>query len=342
MLLVAGRALAGESVSEYPTAYLSTQVLAMSTKARQPGAIGRVWQTGVKFCRVIARAWHHYGFSGSPLMAAAIAFYSVICLGPLGILLSGVLKLIFGEGTNTYEWIRETVTEFGEPIAGQIMTQVDGLLASPDPFYASAVSIAMVIWAGLKLFETVERSLTEIWPGKILRGFLGRKLISLAMMGVAGVLLGAFVVANAFFARLHGLLAQFPEIDADAIIQAQPRIMILLGFVLSLLAFSLLYKFMPVQKVPKRAAMAGAVCAAVLWQAASPVFIHLMSRAAHNNAIYGGLAGVVLFALWAFLGAQVLLFGAHFASAWQHTFLSEPPLTEAEAAEEAGVKAPAD
>jgi len=311
------------------------QAVGMSDTATRQGLFARGWRTCVGFGTVVYRAWRAYGLSGSPLMAAAIAFYSVVCLGPLGILLSGVLKLIFGEGTNTYEWIDATVKEFGEPIAGQIMTQVDGLLASPDQFYASAVSIAMVIWAGLHLFETVERSLTQIWPGTILRGFLGRKLISLGMMSVAGLLLGAFVVANAFFARLHGLLSQFPEIDADAVIQAQPRIMILLGFLLSLFAFSLLYKYMPVQKVPKRAALAGAICAAVLWQAASPIFIYSMSRAAHNNAIYGGLAGVVLFALWTFLGAQVLLFGGHFAAAWQAVFLSEPPLTEAEATTEA-------
>jgi membrane protein len=303
--------------------------------ANRPGVfgfIGRGWQNCSNFCRAVLRAWRNYGVSGSPLMAAAIAFYSVVCIGPLGILLSGILKLIFGEGTDTYDWIQGMVTEYGEPVAGEIMSQVDGLLASPDQFYASAFSIAAVIWAGMHLFETVERSLTQIWPGTILRGFIGRKLISLGMMGVAGALLTAFMVANAFFARLHGVLSQFPEIDADAIIQAQPRIMILLGFVLSLLAFSLLYKFMPVQPVPKRAAFAGAVCAAVLWQAASPIFTYFMSRAAHNNAIYGGLAGVVLFALWAFLGAQVLLFGAHFAAAWQEIFLAEPPMTEEEVA----------
>ena len=212
-----------------------------------------------------------------------------------------------------------------EPIAGQIMTQVDGLLASPDQFYASAVSIAMVIWRTASVRDRRAQPDTDL-AGDDTAAFWAQ-LISLGMMSVAGLLLGAFVVANAFFARLHGLLAQFPEIDADAVIQAQPRIMILLGFLLSLFAFSLLYKFMPVQKVPKRAALAGAICAAVLWQAASPIFIYSMSRAAHNNAIYGGLAGVVLFALWA-SGAQVLFEALRGGVA--EVFLSEPPLTEAE------------
>ncbi len=256
-------------------------------------------------------------------MAAAIAFYSVICLGPLGILLSAVLEVLFGKGT--YAWVEGALNQFDTTAVEQVMPQVKGLLQGPDLFVSGPLSALVLIWAGLRLFETVERSLTEIWPGKILRGILGRKLISLAMMAVAGALLTLFVLANAFFARLHGLLQQaelrFPEIDAQMVMQAQPDIMVVLGFLLSLLAFSLLYKYMPVQRVPKRAALAGALCAAVLWQAASGIFTYLLRLPTYNNAMYGGLAGVVVFSMWTFLGAQVLLFGAHFAAAFNEIVL---------------------
>ena len=281
----------------------------------------RVWDNLTGLWRVIVTAYQRYGFSGSPLMAAAIAFYSVICLGPLGILLSAALQAMFGEGSNTYQWMQSALQQFGDIAAQQVMSEVDSLLVRPDTYVTNALSVLVVVWAGLRLFETLERSLTEIWPGKILRHFITRKLVSLAMMGFAGVLLTMFVLANAFFARLYGLLQQFPEIDTDAIMQAQPDIMDVLGFFLALLAFSVLYKYMPVQRVPKRAAFAGALCAAVLWQAASPIFTYFISHAAHSNAIYGGLAGVVVFSMWAFLGAQVLLFGAHFAAAFSEVFL---------------------
>lgn len=297
----------------------------MSQANQRQCPVRGVWGVIVRFFRTVGTAYRRFGHTGSPLMAAAIAFYSVVCLGPLGILLSVALQTIFGKGSNTYTWVRSAVAEFGDVPAQQVMNQVDGLLARPDLFTSSALGVLALVWAGLRLFETVERSLTEVWPGKILRGFFGRKLISLLMMAVAGVLLTMFVVANAFYARLHGLLQQlhqqFPEIDPNIVAQAQPRVMVVFGFLLALLAFSLMYKYMPVRPVPKRAALAGAVCAAALWQAASPVFLYFISRSAHNNAMYGGLAGVVVFSMWAFLGAQVLLFGAHFAAAWQDVFL---------------------
>ena len=282
-----------------------------------------VWRSTKLLGRTIWTAYNRFGHTGTPLMAAAIAFYAIICLGPIGILMSALLQILFGEGSNTYQWLTDTVAEYGDVAAQQVMSQVDGLLAQPDLFTTSALSVVALVWASLRLFETIERSMTQIWPGTILRGFLGRKLVALVMMGLAGTLLTGFVIANAFFARLHGVLRQFPEIDADAVMQAQPRIMSIVGLLLALVAFNLLYRHMPVQKVPRRAALAGAVCAAVLWQAASRVFLYFISHSAHNNAIYGGLAGVVVFSLWAFLGGQILLFGAHFAAAFQEMFLGE-------------------
>ncbi len=282
-----------------------------------------IWRNIVLVLRAVVTAFRRHGKSGSPLMAAAIAFYSVICLGPLGILLSAVLEWIFGKGT--YAWVESALNQFDTTAVEQVMAQVKGLLEGPDLFISGPLSALVLIWAGLRLFETVERSLTEIWPGKILRGIVGRKLMSLAMMAVAGALLTLFVLANAFFARLHGLLQEaalrFPEVDADKVMQAQPNIMVVLGFLLSLLAFSLLYKYMPVQRVPKRAALAGALCAAILWQAASGIFTYFLRLPTYNNAMYGGLAGVVVFSMWAFLGAQMLLFGAHFAAAFNEIVL---------------------
>lgn len=260
-------------------------------------------------------------------MAGAIAFYSIVCLGPLGILLSAVLQALYGKGT--YQWIENAVNQFDAIAAEQALVQVKGLLETPDLLITGPASIVALVWAGLRLFETVERSLTQIWPGTVLRNVFGRKLMSLLMMGVGGGLLTLFVLANAFFARLHGVLVriaeEFPDarFDVQKIMEAQPDIMGVLGFLLALLAFSLLYKYMPVKRVPKRAAFAGAVCATVLWVAASQIFTYFLRAPSANNAMYGGLAGVVVFSMWAFLGAQVMLFGAHFAAAWQDVFLGQ-------------------
>ncbi len=289
--------------------------------------------------RLIAGLWYRvlrvtylsFGFGGSYVLAAAIAFYSLVCLGPLGILMAGALEAIFGPGSGAYQRLQSAVHELGGPAADQIMKEVSGLFTNPNPHLTSALSIALLVWSGLRLFETVERSLTGIWPGRRLRGFLTRKLMALAMMLVAGVLMAGFVLVNASLAVARAALLRLPQVDPAALGALRFPTLLLLHILLSIVAFTLIYKFVPVQKVSLRVAWRGGICAALLWQAASPIFLYTLTSSQQQSLIYGGLAGVVVFCLWALLGAWILLFGAHFSAAYDHVIARRRPREEDDA-----------
>jgi len=298
---------------------------------QEPGERQRRWPDAVGvWWRMLRVAYLRFGFGAGYIFAAAIALYSVVCLAPLGILLAAGLQAIAGSGSTAHRWLQQAAHQLGGQAAEQIMTQVDGLLANPGVNIAGPVSVVVLMWSGLRLFDTVERSLTDVWPGRILRGYFRRKLMSLAMMFVAGLLLASFVLMEVFSALARSWLQQFPQIDPAAVDMLRPPLLLVAQFVFSVIAFTLVYKFVPVQRVPGRVAVRGGVCAAILWHAASPVFIHLITvtRSEHYSAIYGGLAGVVVFSLWALLSAWVLLLGAHFAAAYDHVFVRRRPQSE--------------
>jgi membrane protein len=278
--------------------------------------------------RVVIISYLGFGLGGSYVLAAAIAFYSIVCMGPLGILISVGLQAIFGSQTATYYWLTAAAHEMGGEASDQIITQVNGLLANPDAHIAGIVSVFTLIWAALRLFEIVERSLTGVWPGRVLRGFFRRKLVALVMMLAMGLLLASFVLANFFLATARVWVSHFAEIDPALIALLRPRFMTLIQFVLTTLTFTLVYKFVPVQPVRTGVALRGGLCGALIWHAGSPVLIYMFTRSAEHSAIYGGLAGVVLFSLWAFLGAWALLFGAHFAAAYDHVIVQRRPREE--------------
>jgi len=278
--------------------------------------------------RVLRITYLRFGFSVSVLMAAAIAFFSLICLAPLGILLAAVLQMVLGPGSDVYVRIQEAVNGLGPETAGRIMPQVDMLLHNPQAHVASVVSVLTLIWAGSRLFEILERALTDIWPGRVLRSYLGRKLVALGMMLVAGVLLGGFVLLMAGLAGAHSWLNQHPEIDRTVLRVLRPRFLPAYQFLFAYVSFALLYKFMPVQRVPNRAALWGAGVAALLWQIASGLFTWVIRHSQYQSSLYGGLAGIVVFCLWTFLGAQMLLIGGHFAVAYEHVFRERHPREE--------------
>lgn len=285
------------------------------------------WLKGLapRWFRVIRVTWLRRGRSVSNIMAAAIGFYTLICIGPLGLLMAWALQLLMGQGSRSYEWLRYTVNRMAGETAGAIMGQIDALITNPNSHIAGIFSVLVLIWAGLRLFEALEISLTEIWPGQEERSVLGRKLIALASLVAAGGLFIVAILLTAFVPTVIRWLNSIPMVDADRIIFLQPGMRVLIELAVAFAGFFLLFKFIPAQQVPTRVAAVGAVFTAAAWRAVTPIFTLTVARSAEQSAVYGGLAGVVMFLTWAFFGAHVLLLGAHLAAAYEHVVCLERP-----------------
>jgi membrane protein len=282
--------------------------------------------------RVLRLGYLRFGFSVATLMAAAVAFYSLLCLGPLGLLMAALLQAVFGQGGESYRWLQMVVRELGGQAAAQLMPQLNASLTNPSTYVASLIGLALLIWAGLQLFVVIERSLTEAWPGKLLRGYFGRKLVALSAMGAGGLLLCGVVLLNFMRITLEQRLRQIPGVAHTTVFFfVSPSLSFLIEFAASLVAFTLLYKFMPVPRIATRVAVAGGLFAAVAWHLVSPAFTYSLAWSARSQAMYGGLAQVMTFLLWAFLGARILIAGAHFAAAYEHVFYNHRPASDDEA-----------
>ena len=82
----------------------------------------------------------------------------------------------------------------------------------------------------------------------------------------------------------------------------------------ALLAFWLIYKFLPNRAVGNRAAAAGAITATVGLVVSRPIFTMFISNSERNKSLYGSLLSVVVFALWMYVVAQLVLWGSHVAA----------------------------
>ncbi|MBD3292887.1 MAG: hypothetical protein GF393_08195 [Armatimonadia bacterium] len=278
-----------------------------------------------RWYRVIRVTWLRRGRSVSNIMAAAIGFYALICIGPLGLLIAWALQFFMGQGSRGYEWLRYTVNRMAGETAGAIMGQIDALITNPNSHIAGIFSFLVLIWAGLRLFEALEISLTEIWPGPDERSVIGRKLIALASLVAAGGLFIIAILLTAFVPTVTRWLSRLPMVDVEGILLLQPGMRVVIEVGVAFAAFFLLFKFIPAQTVTTRVAAIGAIVTAVAWRAVTPIFTLTVARSAEQSAIYGGLAGVVMFLTWAFFGAHVLLLGAHLAAAYEHVCVLERP-----------------
>jgi membrane protein len=89
----------------------------------------------------------------------------------------------------------------------------------------------------------------------------------------------------------------------------------LLTFLLGVAGFTLLYVAVPNCKVPLRAALAGGVVAATLFEAGKLAFSVFISRFSSYTLVYGAFAAFPAFLLWIYLGWSIILLGVEVSRA---------------------------
>jgi membrane protein len=136
------------------------------------------------------------------------------------------------------------------------------------------------------------------------------------MLSMAGLL---FVVALLLVSAYHvvgaswfaGVLASSPGLGvlrSVAVSNATTLILILMvGFV---------YYYVPNARVRFRDVWIGAVFTGLLWKGAFEGFTWVFSDTSRFAAINGSIAAVVLFLMWVYLQAVILLYGVEFTAAY--------------------------
>ena len=86
----------------------------------------------------------------------------------------------------------------------------------------------------------------------------------------------------------------------------------LLPFTLSTVAFVLLFMIVPNAEVRFKAALSGAVFAALLFEISKRVFVLYITNFPSYQVIYGALASIPILFLWVYVSWFVILLGAEF------------------------------
>ncbi len=188
----------------------------------------------------------------------------------------------------------------------------------------SLLALPLFVWFSTRLYASVRTSLTLLYDvpkrgegRSVLLGFLTGKLRD-AMMVLLTV---ALVVTNAMLGTglkvLHARLMTLPVLGFFA--SGLGRVIteaIAFGFTLWL--FYLVYRHASPRRLPRRAALAGSIFTAVLFEVAKRLYGWYL----HNLAVVSrfsadaNIGALILFVLWVYYTALVFLLGAVVAETW--------------------------
>lgn len=233
--------------------------------------------------------------------AAAVAFYAALSMAPLLLLL---LWLTASNASAQDAAIAQMGLLMGPDAQGVARTVIDNARASPDTgSLAGWWSIALLLVGATAVFVQLQDALNRIFrtDATALDGigqWLRKRLLSFGLLLALGFLL---LVSLTVTTLLELALSRF-----DAL---QPSVAQLASLVIYVIAFALMYHFLPDRRVRWQLALAGGALTAVLFVLGRTAIAWYLERAPTGSA-YGAAGALVLMMLWVYYAAMILFAGA--------------------------------
>ncbi len=262
--------------------------------------------------RTIKASMQRYTDANGPLLAAALAYFSVFSLAPLLIIVIAVL-VFFGAGDAKETVLGIVSGVVGEQGAEMVGTMIEGQAHQGGGVLATVASVGILLFAATTLFFQLKRVLDILWgtapePDSALGG---AKAMALARAQALGLVLGIGLLL---------LLALFFSTVVSAAISAAADLLPggpgpwrllnrVIAFGALALAFGLTFRLLPRATAPWRAIVIGSLLTAALFVLVSWLFGIYITTVAVAGA-YGAAGSLVVLLLWVFFSAQVVLIGA--------------------------------
>ncbi|MHB8872747.1 MAG: YhjD/YihY/BrkB family envelope integrity protein [Myxococcaceae bacterium] len=255
-----------------------------------------------------ARAVVH-GFRGEyiNLRAGNLTFISIFSLVPLLTVALALLQLLHQksfQGRLTH-FIQDLLAP---GIQAESAAFLQKFINSASSKAAGGVSFLLLMLSAGTLLRHLDASLNEIWAVRKARPLLVSFALYALVLLFGPVLLGVSLSGTAGIRNLL-LYLQLP-FSKQALAAGSAAV--------SVLVFTLTYKFAPHAPVRLRSALAGGIVGGLGWEVAKHSYAEIARLGFNINPVYGSLSAVPLFLMWIYVSWWLVLFGARLAYAVEH------------------------
>lgn len=273
---------------------------------------------------ILTHSLHQFHENDLFTSAAAMSYFGLMTLFPALLLMLALSNKITAAnelitaavdvypGSRTF--LRETISSFSSVGTGVIIS-----------------CFVVVLWAGSWVFSVIERALNRIW-GATSRTFWHGRALTIGMIGIIGLLLALSVVFTSFVVALREMavnlsprqVARYPILLTAGSVLWQ-GIYAVISFLITVILFVVIYRFMPKAEVTLRDTLPGAVLGGLLWEIAKYLFAWSLNYF-HYDQIYGSVGAVVAVLSWSYVSSLILLFGAQLTAVFhrEHPHYPDP------------------
>ncbi|MDQ6707384.1 MAG: YihY/virulence factor BrkB family protein [Acidobacteriota bacterium] len=248
----------------------------------------------------------------APRLGAALAYYTVLSIAPLLVVVVAIASLVFGQEAAKGQLVWEIQDTVGAEAAKSIQSILQSAHQPSTGVLATVLGVGTLLIGASAVFAELRDSLNLIWdvpapPASGLWTIIKYRFFSFAMVLGIGFLLLVSLVLSAIIAGIGKYLSEFHAIPAPVLHAGN----ILLSFFVITLLFALIYKLIPDVPIQWRDVWIGAAATSILFTLGKTVIGLYLGRASIGSA-YGAAGSLVILLVWVYYSAQIFFFGAEF------------------------------
>lgn len=284
----------------------------------------------MRFLRLLIQ---HVAARDTATPAAAMAFYSLFALAPVGYFIVAACGWALGDLS-----ARRSVTGFLAGYLGDDRAAAMVGVVAKDPGFAEGaigwvLSVGMVLYAASASTFQLRQTLSEVFGATRASGWsdwLRSTLVGRVLATVFAVAFGLGVVVLVVGTAAAGQLARASALGPTLAGPVGWLVLSVGSWLAITLMFALVMKGLPSQAPPWPAVLGGAACAAALFELGKNLIAGYLARSEVASA-YGPAGALVALLLWLYYSAQIFLLGAEVAAALHGSRPAAGPLSHHQA-----------
>lgn len=277
-----------------------------------PEELSRAKARFIKYIKVLIITIRTFSAQKIGFQAVALSFFGTMSVVPFlavtfvvtgGLGLEGRLRELLYENFSSYQEIINMIMGFADNIISTAMTSGVGLVSS-----------LFFLWVVIWMMMSVERVFNNVWKVHKSRNLFKRLGFYIMMLVIAPFILMLFFSGTISYSNL------FDNMDWGILKLEEVKSFVswLLFYIIAVLTFSAMYKFIPNYPVKYSHALKAALFAALTFTLLQYLYLETQLFVTRLNTVYGALAAIPLFMFWLNFGWFIILFGSELSYAFQN------------------------
>jgi len=249
---------------------------------------------------------------------AAIAFYTVVSIAPVLLIVIAIAGLAFGRDAAQNAITEQLSGLMGQQTAEVLQAAVASAANKPSGVVATIVGIITLMVTASGVFGEMQTALNVIWKAKpegtTVSRLIRARAASLGLVAALGFLLMVSLVVSTVLTAFGNYL--------DSILPFGQIILTVLNVIVSLVLISFLfaaiYKVLPDRNLEWGDVVVGAIVTGVLFTIGKSLISWYIGSSAVASS-FGAAGALIVLLLWVYYSAQIFLLGAEFTKVYANT-----------------------